>query len=192
GDHLVPGSARYVCSAPSLPFLRKRLGAEVAAEGVPYGEPLRLGDVTVSFHPSGHVLGAAQIRLEAGGEVWVVSGDYKRDPDPTCAPFEVVPCDVLISEATFALPVYRWTPTGEVAADIYRWWQRNRERGISSLLFVYALGKAQRVLAELTAFTEETAYLHGAVIPITDAYRAAGVKMLPTQSATVAKSRDYA
>jgi putative mRNA 3-end processing factor len=192
GDHLRAGSGTYVLAAPGEGVARLRLPADVNLRPVPYGEVLQFGPVRVSLHPAGHILGSSQLRIEHEGEVWVVSGDYKRDPDPTCAPFEVVPCDVLISEATFALPVYRWTETRSVAQDIHRWWQRNRERGVSSLLFAYALGKAQRVLAELTAFTSEPVYLHGAVASITDVYRAAGVNMLPTLSATVARSRDYA
>lgn len=182
GDHLVPGSARYICSAPSLPFLRKRLGPEVTAEGVPYGEPFRLGDVTVSFHPSGHVLGAAQIRLEAGGEVWVVSGDYKRAPDPTCVPFEVVPADVFITEATFALPLYRWHDPQAVVREILAWWDGNRAAGLASVLFAYAMGKAPRILAELAALTdpERPVLVHGAVEGLVELYRAAGVTMLPT------------
>lgn len=192
GDHLRWGSDHYVMAAPGEGVARLRLPNDARIDALPYGEAMQIGATRVSLHPAGHILGSAQLRIEHDGEVWVVSGDYKRDPDPTCAPFEVVPCDVLISEATFALPIYHWPETREVAADIHRWWQRNRERGLSSLLFVYALGKAQRVLAELTAFTEEPVYLHGAVASITDVYRAAGVKMLPTLPATIAKSRDYA
>jgi len=192
GDHLRGGSDSYVLAAPGEGVARLRLPREARVEAVPYGEVLQAGATRVSLHPAGHILGSSQLRIEHEGEVWVVSGDYKRDADPTCAPFEVVPCDVLISEATFALPIYTWQDTREVAADIYRWWQRNRERGLSSLLFVYALGKAQRVLAELTAFTEDPVYLHGAVASLTEVYRAAGVKMLPTLAATVSKSRDYA
>ena len=192
GDHLRGGSETYFLAAPGEGVARLRLAADVSLRTVGYGEPLQFGPVRVSLHPAGHILGSAQLRIEDEGEVWVVSGDYKRDPDPTCAPFEVVACDVFISEATFALPVYRWTDTRNVAQEIRLWWQQNSERGVSSLLFAYALGKAQRVMAELTAFTDDPVYLHGAVASITDAYRAAGVKMLPTLPATVARAREYA
>jgi len=192
GDHLRGGSATYFLAAPGEAVARLRLPADLTLRSVEYGEPLQFGPVRVSLHPAGHILGSAQLRIEHEGEVWVVSGDYKRDPDPTCAPFEVVACDVFISEATFALPVYRWTDTRSIAQEIHRWWQSNSERGVSSLLFAYALGKAQRVLAELTAFTDDPVYVHGAVAAITDAYRAAGVKMLPTLPATVARAREYA
>jgi putative mRNA 3-end processing factor len=153
---------------------------------------VRIGDARVSLHPAGHVLGSAQVRIEAGGEVWVVSGDYKRDPDPTCAPFEVVPCDVFISEATFALPIYRWPHTATVVAELAAWWQANREQGVATVVFCYALGKAQRVLAELAPLTKETVFVHGALLPLIAAYRAAGVDMVATEPATSASRRDYA
>ena len=105
GDHLRAGSDQYFLAAPGAGVAALRLPAGASVQTLAYGEPLGFGPVTVSLHPAGHILGSAQIRIERGGEVWVVSGDYKRDPDPTCAPFAVVPCDVFISEATFALPV---------------------------------------------------------------------------------------
>ncbi len=160
----------------------RRLPPETLVNAVPYGERFDLGATTVSLHPAGHVLGSSQVRIEHEGRVWVVSGDYKRDPDPTCAPFETVPCDVFVSEATFALPAYRWPPSAAVVAEIHEWWQGNRARGVASVLFAYALGKAQRVLAELTRFTAEAVYVHGAVAALTDVYRRQGVLMLPTRA----------
>lgn len=193
GDHLQLGSDRYLCAAPSVPFVRKRLGVETDVEGIPYGEPVRLGGVTVSFHPAGHVLGSAQVRIEKGGEVWVVSGDYKRAADPSCAPFEVVPCDVFITEATFALPIYRWEEPGAVIAQIFGWWNANREAGVASVLFCYAMGKAQRILAELAALTDRSVLVHGAVEGLVELYRAAGVRMLPTLKVSdTAKGRSFA
>ncbi|MET0986267.1 MAG: ligase-associated DNA damage response exonuclease [Steroidobacteraceae bacterium] len=192
GDHLRRGSERYLIAEPGVPIAAVRTGEPERLQAVPYGEQLQLGSVRVSFHPAGHVLGSAQIRIDDGTQVWVVSGDYKRAPDPTCAPFEVVPCDVFISEATFALPIYRWPHPHRVIREIYEWWQVNRERGIASVLFCYALGKAQRVLAELSAFTNETVFVHGALLPLIDAYRAAGIAMTPTTSATAAKKKEYA
>jgi putative mRNA 3-end processing factor len=192
GDHLRRGCERYIVAEPGLAIAAIRTGGGGRLQPVPYGEPLRLGEVRVSLHPAGHVLGSAQIRIDDGHEVWVVSGDYKRVPDPTCAAFEVVPCNVLISETTFALPVYRWPHPQRVMREIHDWWQTNRERGLASVLFCYALGKAQRVLAELSAFTDETVYVHGALVPLIDAYRAAGIEMVPTASATTSKKKEYA
>lgn len=191
GDHLRHGSARYILARPGNAIAQHRLGSGHTVTAFDYGAVFSVGETRVSFHPAGHILGSAQVRIEHGGEVWVVSGDYKRDPDPTCAPFEQLECDVFISEATFALPVYRWTPTPGVVEEIVRWWRANRDRGSASALFCYALGKSQRVLAELRAFTEEPVYLHGAVAALTDVYRRAGVQMVPTMSATSAKKTDF-
>jgi putative mRNA 3-end processing factor len=192
GDHARSGSAQYYAAAPGAGILRHRLGSDLALAPKAYGESFELGRTLVSLHPAGHVLGSAQVRIECEGSVWVVTGDYKRAPDPTCAPFEPVQCDVLISEATFALPCYRWPDTRDVAAEIYRWWQTNRERGIASVLFCYALGKAQRVLAELTAFTDDVVYAHGAVLPLVEEYRRCGVHMLPCKPVEREKRAEYA
>jgi putative mRNA 3-end processing factor len=179
-DHARVGSERYFCAADGLPLLQHRLGAEQQYTAMSYGETFQLGDATVSFHPAGHILGSAQVRVEVDGEIWVVSGDYKRDPDPTCRTFEVVPCHHFITEATFALPIYRWNPTPQTAREIYDWWMACRQRNRTALLFCYALGKAQRVLAELKRYTDETVYLHGAVDALTRLYRESGVDMVPT------------
>ena len=168
-------------SESSVPLLRRRLGEDLDIRGVPFGEKLAFGETTVSFHPAGHVLGSAQIRVERGGEVWVFTGDFKRDDDPSCEPFELVPCDTLITEATFALPVYRWQPGRIVAREIFDWWELMKRSERPAVLFGYALGKAQRVLAELTAFTDEEVFVHGAVHPLTEIYREAGIDMLPTR-----------
>lgn len=179
-DHARSGSEQYLCADPCVPLLRQRLG-NPKIQAYPYGERFQLGEATLSFHPAGHILGSSQIRVEAWGEVWVISGDFKRDPDPTCAPFEVVPCDTFITEATFALPIYHWEKGKKVFEEIFRWWEANRAQKLCSVLFCYALGKAQRILAELAAFTDRSVYLHGAVAPLTRLYREAGVPMLPTQ-----------
>jgi putative mRNA 3-end processing factor len=183
-DHARPGSGRYLCAASGVGVLRRRLGGEAVIEGVAWGERRRFGEVTVSFHPAGHLLGSAQIRVEADGDgahrVWVFTGDYKRMADPSCEGFEVVPCDVLISEATFALPIYRWPRMERVMEELLSWWDRNREEGRASVVFCYALGKAQRLLAEIGARRDATVYVHGAIEPLTECYREAGVAMAKT------------
>ena len=190
-DHAVPGSAAYLCAAPSVSLLRHRLGPDAVIEGIPYGEPRSLGEARISFHPAGHVLGSAQVRVERAGELWVVTGDYKREPDPTCAPFEPVRCDVLVTEASYALPIFRWDDPREVLRDVHRWWQGNSRR--ASVLFCYVLGKAQRILAGLAELTDRPVYVHGALEPITRIYREAGVRMLPTLPvAETAKGRSFA
>jgi putative mRNA 3-end processing factor len=177
-DHARSGSNQYFATKISEGILRKRLGESVNLQGVEYGEKIKLGDTWVSFHPAGHVLGSAQIRVEHRDEVWVVSGDYKRCPDPTCTPFEVVPCDTFITEATFGLPIYNWEPGEETCRKIYEWWQGDLES--PSLLFCYAFGKAQRILSELRKFTDKPVYVHGAIHALTEIYRQVGVEMVET------------
>ncbi|MCR6699855.1 MAG: ligase-associated DNA damage response exonuclease [Dokdonella sp.] len=192
GDHARVGMGEYHCSVGSLPILRWRLG-EQRYHLHEHGPPFELGGARVSLHPAGHVLGSVQVRIEAGGEVWVASGDYKRQPDPTCAPFEPVRCDVFITEATFGLPVYRWPDTREVVRDIVDWRERCAARGEAAVLFCYALGKAQRLLAELAAVTDRPALLHGAIAAGVQVYRDAGIAMLATRAvADEEKGRDFA
>ena len=180
GDHARTGMGEYHAAAPGLPILQWRLG-EQRYHPHAYGATFRLGDARVSLHSAGHVLGSAQVRIEVDGEVWVASGDYKRQHDPTSAPFEVVPCDVFITEATFGLPIYRWPDTSEVACDIVAWREECAARGEAAILYCYALGKAQRLLAELAAHTDRPAWLHGAIDNGTAVYRAAGIAMLETR-----------
>jgi putative mRNA 3-end processing factor len=180
GDHARPGSGGYLCAARGRPVLQRRL-PDARIEALPYGEPLTIGDVRVSFHPAGHILGSAQIRLERNGEVWVVSGDYKRQPDPTCDPFEALRCDTFVTEATFGLPIYTWDAPAVVVNDILAWWRENRENGRPSVLFCYVLGKAQRVLAEIGDRADGPVHLHGAMCALTDVYREAGIAMAPAE-----------
>ncbi|MBC7658975.1 MAG: ligase-associated DNA damage response exonuclease [Chitinophagaceae bacterium] len=182
-DHAREGSRLYHITQPSLSIIKRRLGADGVYNTHIYGEPFTLGDVLVSFHPAGHILGSAQIRLECEGEVWVVSGDYKRDYDPTCMPFEVVPCDVFITESTFGLPVFVWKSIAEEAEAIYRWWQKNKDLGRNSILACYALGKSQRVLHALQEFTNQPVLLHGATQALVDLYREQGVPLIATEAA---------
>jgi len=192
GDHARTGMGEYHAAASGIPILRWRLG-EQALHAHDYGEVFPLGGARVSLHPAGHVLGSAQVRIEVDGEVWVASGDYKRQHDPTCAPFEVVPCDTFITEATFGLPVYRWPDTGGVAREIVAWRDECAARGEAAVLLCYALGKAQRLLAELAAHTERPAFLHGAVAAGVQVYRDCGVPMLATRTvAEETKGTDFA
>ena len=181
GDHARSGMGEYHCSTASVPILRWRLG-EVILHAHDHGAPFTLGGVQVSLHPAGHVLGSVQVRIDDGEQVWVASGDYKRQPDPTCAPFEVVPCDTFITEATFALPIYRWPATPEVAADIIAWRHECAARGEAAVLLCYSLGKAQRVLAELHALGDAPAWLHGAIANGVEVYRQAGITLLDTEA----------
>lgn len=117
-DHARWGCETYLAAEPGRHLLRTRLGEKADITTVPYGTPVDHNGVLVSFHPAGHVLGSAQVRLEYKGAVWVVTGDYKLEPDPTCLPFEPAKCHTLITESTFGLPVYRWDPPEELFAGV--------------------------------------------------------------------------
>jgi putative mRNA 3-end processing factor len=192
GDHARAGSRAYLCTPGTAALLRRRLGRDTSIEAVEYGTRLRLGAVTVSFHPAGHVLGSAQIRIEAEDGVWVVSGDYKRAADPTCAPFEPVPCDTFITESTFGLPIYRWDETPVIMRDILAWWEANREGARASVIFCYTLGKAQRLLAELAKLTDRPVYVHGMMVGMIEAYREAGVPLPEVKQVIESKGRSRA
>lgn len=158
-DHARQGHARYLATKASAPVLYHRLG-DIALDTVGYGETRRIGGATVSYHPAGHVPGSAQIRVEVDGEVWVASGDYKVEPDGLSEPFEPVPCHAFITESTFGLPVFRWQPQAQVAADLNAWWAECRARGLTPVLGAYSLGKAQRLMAMLE---DGPILTHGAV-----------------------------
>ncbi len=184
-DHARRGSRRYLTTRAGEPVLRLRLGSEAAIEAVEYARVVTHHGVRVSLHPAGHILGSAQVRVEHAGEVWAISGDYKLEADPTCTPFEPVRCHTLVTESTFGLPVYRWPAQADVRADIDAWWRANRDAGRASLLFGYALGKAQRLLAGLDPSVGPI-YTHGAVEKVNEAYRAAGVSLPATRHAAAA------
>jgi putative mRNA 3-end processing factor len=188
GDHATGGSRAYLTSSEGVGVLRARLEPGASIRGIGYGEPVSLNGTRVSLHPAGHILGSSQIRIEYRGEVWVVSGDYKTDPDPTCAPFESVRCHTFVTESTFGLPIYRWPPQREVFADINAWWRANAAAGQASLLFGYALGKAQRLLAGLDPSIGPI-LTHGAVERMTRVYREAGILLPLTQYAGTAAGR---
>jgi putative mRNA 3-end processing factor len=177
-DHARTGHAHYLAAQPGEQILRTRLG-EIDLQTLRYGESITIGGVRVSLHPAGHVLGSAQVRIEGEAGVWVASGDYKLEADSTCTPFEAVRCDTFITESTFGLPIYRWDPAPQVFADIDAWWRTNAAHGNASVLFAYAFGKAQRILSGVDASIGPI-FCHGAVAPLNDAYRAAGVTLPPT------------
>ena len=189
-DHARSGSKRYLTAQPGQWLLRARLGEGADIEAIPYGETVSFNGVHVSLYPAGHVLGSSQVRLEHRGEVWVVSGDYKLEPDTTCAAFEPVRCHTFLTESTFGLPIYRWRPQAQVFEQIGAWWRSNQEKGKASLLFAYALGKAQRVLAGVDPSIGPI-YTHGAVERLTQVYRDAGIPLAKTIHAASAVEQDW-
>lgn len=187
-DHARGGHGKVLATAGTLAIMGVRYGDQ-NGQAATYGESVRVGDVTATFVPAGHVLGSAQIVLDHAGERIVVSGDYKRRADPTCAAFEPVPCDVFVTEATFGLPVFRHPDTGIEIAKIATALQANPDRCV--LVGAYALGKAQRVIAELRQLGHDAPiYLHGAVQRLCDLYVALGVDLGDLRPATGLKAAD--
>lgn len=189
-DHYVWGCQSYLVAQEGAHVFRLRLGAEAAIQTRPYGETTSINGVQISFYPAGHILGSAQIRVAYQGEVWVVSGDYKTEPDGTCTAFEPLRCDCFISEATFGLPIYHWQPQQATFAQINEWWHKNAAHGRASILYCYALGKAQRVQAGVDASIGRI-FTHGAVERINGAYRASGIALPKTTYALDANKADY-
>jgi len=187
GDHARFGHAHYLAAAAGATVMQARLPG-VNLMTIPYGQPIRHGDVTLSLHPAGHVLGSAQVRIEHAGRVWVVSGDYylagerhdAREDNATCAPFEAVRCHCFITESTFGLPIYRWAPQASVFDAINAWWRGNAAADRASILYGYALGKAQRILQGVDS-SIGVIIVHGAVDTLNRAYRRAGVTLPPTR-----------
>lgn len=179
-DHTYRGNQDYLVPAEGERLSRIRLGDEAKISTLKYDEASIINGVQLSFHPAGHVLGSAQVRVEYKGEIWVISGDYKLMPDATCTPFEPVKCHHFITEATFGLPIYRWQPTEFIFAEINSWWRRNQEKGKASVIFAYSLGKSQRVMSGIDRSIGPI-FTHGAVEKLTDAYRESGVDMPETQ-----------
>jgi putative mRNA 3-end processing factor len=154
------------------------LGPEPRIETAEYSQAIHHNGLRLSLHPAGHILGSSQIRIEHQGHVSVFTGDFKLDNDPTATPFELVRCQTLVAEATFGLPIYRWAP-GRAFDELHAWWRSNMTTGKASLLLAYALGKAQRILAELPSAIGPI-YTHGAVERLNEVYRAAGIRLPAT------------
>jgi putative mRNA 3-end processing factor len=177
-DHARAGHGSVLATRETLAIMAVRYGPGFArsTQEAKLGEPMRLGEATVRFAPAGHVLGSAQVVIEAGGTRVVVSGDYKRAPDPTCLPFELVPCDVFITEATFGLPVFRHPDTRSEVRKLLQSVALFPER--AHIVGTYPLGKAQRVMALIREEGYgEPIYLHGALERLTDLYRSEGIDL---------------
>ncbi len=184
-DHAGRGCRHYLAAREGIHILRTRLGSEASIQFVEYGEIVDLNGYRLSLHPAGHILGSAQVRIERRGYVTVFSGDYKTQPDPTCAPFELLRCQRFITEATFGLPVYRWDDSAQIFEEIRAWWKSNQEAGRTSVIFAYVLGKSQRILMGLDPFMGPI-FTHSTVAEMNRRYRLSGVGLpntLPVEKA---------
>ena len=178
-DHSRWGNKFYLSHHLSKPIIQHRLGQDISIESMEYGESRTINGVTFSFHPAGHIIGSAQVRVEYKGEVWVASGDYKLEDDGFCDPFEPVKCNVFITECTFGLPVFQWRPQAEVFAEINTWWKKNKSEGKATVLAGYSLGKAQRILQGIDSSIGKI-FTHGAIEKTNEIIRNMGVKLNET------------
>lgn len=168
-DHSRWGHKQYITHHTNIPIIKHRLG-DIHVLGKNYGETFTVNNVKFSLHPAGHIIGSSQIRVEHKGEVWVFTGDYKLEDDGISIPFEPVKCNTFITECTFGLPAFKWTPQKEVFTNINLWWAENQAEGKTSILFGYSLGKAQRLLKYIDPSIGKI-YTHGAIENMTNVIR---------------------
>lgn len=191
-DHARPGHQAVLASPDTLAIMRARMGEDRAGDTqqpLGWGETIRIGDVDLALQPAGHVLGSAQVVMTHGGARVVVSGDYKRVPDPTCIAFEPVPCDVFVTEATFALPVFSHPPPGEEIRRLLDSVALFPDR--THVVGCYALGKCQRLIALLRAAGwDRPIWLHGALVSMCAVYQARGIELGELRPATAAAKNE--
>lgn len=168
-DHSRYGHQNYITQHLNVPIIKHRLGT-INVTGKDWNETFTINGVKFSLHPAGHIIGSAQVRVEYKGEVWVFTGDYKTEDDGISTPYEVVKCNTFITECTFGLPAFKWTPQAEVMTEVNKWWSDNKADGKTSVLFGYTLGKAQRLLKYLDPSIGKI-YTHGAVENMTEVLR---------------------
>jgi len=168
-DHSRWGHKQYITHHRNVPIISHRLG-EINVTGVEWGETFVVNNVKFSLHPAGHIIGSSQIRVEYKGEVWVFTGDYKTENDGISTPYESIRCDTFITECTFGLPAFKWTPQEEVLQNINEWWAANKAEQKTSVLFGYSLGKAQRLLKYLDTDIGRI-FTHGAIENMTEVLR---------------------
>ncbi len=178
-DHSRWGHKQYLCTHLAKPVIKYRLG-NIKIESIGWKEIKNINGVKFSFHPAGHIVGSAQIKVEYKGEIWVASGDYKLQNDGIATPFEPVKCHTFITESTFGLPVYKWQPQKTIFRDINQWWSHNKTLGKISVLTGYALGKAQRIINGLDPSIGPI-FTHGAVENINEVIRHQGIQLPDTK-----------
>lgn len=175
-DHARYGSRHYLTSQRNIAILKQRLGNNISVQGIGYSEKVNINGISISLHPAGHIPGSSQVRIERNGEVCVITGDYKRQDDGLCEVFEPLRCNVLVTESTFALPIFRWQSQEAIGSRIRSWWKRNTDNDKVSILSAYTLGKAQRILKMLSG-DKQRIFVHKAIHEINNAVAAAGYEL---------------
>lgn len=181
-DHARWGMKRYLCHHHSKPILQHRINAEINIESLGYNEPITINGVKVSFHPAGHIIGSAQIRLEYKGFVLVFTGDYKTTSDAITIPFEPIKCHEFITESTFGLPIYKWLPDAVLKQQMHNWIATNQANNRTSVFFGYSLGKAQRIMKMLEGVDDM--YVHSAIHNLNEAIESTDITLPKTSLIT--------
>ena len=174
-DHISFGCEEYICSPETSALLKQRIGKKIKIKTYGYDENFKINGIKISFYPSGHILGSSQIKLEGGNEKWLITGDFKRQIDETCINYQEVKTDFLICESTFALPIFNWDSTNKIVNQIVEW--VNKSPNMTSILFCYSLGKAQRLLNELKNKNIKNIYVHSNIKKINDIYIDQGINL---------------
>ena len=190
-DHLAFGCEEYISTYETAIIIKERLGGEINIKTYDYGEEFNINGINISLYPSGHILGSSQIRFIFAEEKWLVTGDYKLQEDNTCEKFEIIKTDYLISECTFGLPIFKWEETTKIAEDISKWIINSPEK--TSVLFCYSLGKALRILNELSKTNlKNDIYTHSAIHKMNACYKKIGVDIIKTEKIEIRnKAIDY-
>jgi len=185
-DHAHWGMKSYLCHHFTVPILKSRISADINVQGIAYNEIIRINGVQVSFHPAGHIIGSAQIRMEYKGKVVVVSGDYKIQDDGLSTPFEVVQCHEFVTESTFGLPIYRWPSIATQHQQLQQWVIDNQKMGKTSVFIGYSLGKAQRIMKAIEGIAP--IHVHYSIGKLNEAYEQVGIKLPEYQTADFRES----
>ena len=179
-DHFTFGCEEYISTYETSIILKERIGNEINIKTYDYGEIFKVNGINISFHPSGHILGSSQIKFNFAGEAWLITGDFKRQKDDTCEEFEKVKTDYLISESTFGLPIFKWQETQKTVSDILEWVVSSPNK--ASILFCYSLGKAQRILNEISKSNlKNTIYTHSSIYKMNNCYEKLGISIIETK-----------
>ena len=178
-DHFTFGCDEYISTYETSIILKERLSSEINIKIYDYGEEFKINGINISFHPSGHILGSSQIKFDLAGEGWLITGDFKRQKDDTCKEFEKVKTDFIISESTFGLPIFKWEEPEQTVAEIARWIDSSPDK--TSILFCYSLGKAQRLLNEISKTNfNNNIYTHSSIYKMNNCYGKLGINIFDT------------
>lgn len=188
-DHARWGMDNYLCHNFTVPILKSRIGKDIKVQGIAYNELININGVQVSFHPAGHIIGSAQIKLEHKGKIVVISGDYKIQDDGLSTPFEPIKCHEFITESTFGLPIYNWQSVSHYNEEMRQWVLRNQQEKKTSIFVGYSLGKAQRIMKGLEGLGQ--IHVHYSIAKLNEAYESVGIKLPTYQVADLRESTKH-